>query len=223
MRAGERAHAMGFDACRGAGGVLALELAWSLGLGLEDRNRMGETCLLVAAGACEGELMARLVRQGADVEAEDINGNRALHLTASRGFAEGIEILLSGGANIEARITGSALGATPLMRSANKGGHPAFWLLLKHGASPNVFDQNGSSPLREVILSRDEEAAHALVELGADLSVPSVSGFVWDDARRMGLIELGNFLEQRSAAISEAQEIGAGIQAGKLGAGRFSL
>lgn len=218
---------MGFDACRGAGGPLALELAWSLGLGLEERDDSGDTCLLAAARSGEGDLMRLLARSGADLEAEDVHGMRPMHVAAASGFVEGLEILLFRGADIEARAGGSRVGATPLMMAAAAGGRPAFWLLLERGARAEVFDERGSSALESVVFARDEEAARALVELGADLTKPSsqgfAQGFVWDVAERMGMADLADFMRRREAAEREAVEIGGSAKPGAAAAPRRAL
>jgi hemoglobin len=93
-----------------------------------------------------GKLVAEiLVRRGADVNRpagpED---QTPLHMAARRGNLAVAQVLLNGGAALEAR---DKKGETPLRRAVNCG-HPEFVsLLLAHGADVNTRDKHGRTPL----------------------------------------------------------------------------
>jgi hemoglobin len=94
-----------------------------------------------------GKLVAEiLVRRGADVNtptgAED---QTPLHMAARRGNLAVAQVLLNGGAALEAR---DKKGETPLRRAVNCG-HPGFVsLLLAHGADVTTRDKHGRTPLQ---------------------------------------------------------------------------
>lgn len=83
------------------------------------------------------------LNRGADVNAQDANGNTALHKIAgySSESTETIEIiglLIDKGANIEAL---NKAGATPLFRAASMNNDKAAAYLLDRGANINVRDK----------------------------------------------------------------------------------
>jgi truncated hemoglobin YjbI/ankyrin repeat protein len=94
-----------------------------------------------------GRLVAEiLVRRGADVNRPaGPEEQTPLHMAARRGNLAVAQVLLNGGAALEAR---DKKGETPLRRAVNCG-HPEFVsLLLAHGADVNTRDKHGRTPLQ---------------------------------------------------------------------------
>src|SRR5437660_1567677 len=87
-----------------------------------------------------------LIRRGADVNTpRGPEAQTPLHMAARRGNIAIAQVLLDGGAVLEAQ---DKKGETPLRRAVNCG-HPEFVsLLLAHGADVNTRDRKGRTPLQ---------------------------------------------------------------------------
>ncbi|MFE5614424.1 ankyrin repeat domain-containing protein [Streptomyces sp. NPDC056463] len=91
----------------------------------------------------------------------------AVHYAAADGDAQGMKVLLAGGADPE---VADAAGWTPLHFAAQAQASPAIEVLLAAGASVDAVDGHGNTPLwRAVFCSQGEGAAiRLLMEAGAD-------------------------------------------------------
>ncbi|XP_064254565.1 NF-kappa-B inhibitor delta isoform X4 [Passer domesticus] len=117
-----------------AGGHWALARAAAEALrdlgGLEVREHLGKTPLLVAAAAAAPEIVRDLLVLGANPDAADHGGRTALHLAAAYGHPEILQAMMSSGVpvNVEAR---NFEGQTPLHcavlahNASLQGGHSA--------------------------------------------------------------------------------------------------
>ncbi|XP_041273625.1 NF-kappa-B inhibitor delta-like isoform X3 [Onychostruthus taczanowskii] len=146
-----------------AGGQWALARAAAEALrdlgGLEVREHLGKTPLLVAAAAAAPEIVRDLLVLGANPDAADHGGRTALHLAAAYGHPQILQAMMSSGVpvNVEAR---NFEGQTPL--------HCA---VLAHNASL----QGGHSPLggsgRGSPTPQDRfHCVELLLQMGADSS-----------------------------------------------------
>jgi len=109
----------------------------------------------------------RLLKRGADVNAQQADGATALQWAAYRGDAELAELLLKAGAK-----PGLANhdGATPLWLAAARGDAAVVKALLKGGADANEQLPLGRRPLMLAARSGSVDAVHALIERGADVN-----------------------------------------------------
>jgi ankyrin repeat protein len=109
----------------------------------------------------------RLVKRGADVNAQQADGATALQWAAYRGDAKLAELLLKAGAK-----PGLANhdGATPLWLAAARGDAAVIQALLKSGADANEQLPLGRRPLMLAARSGNVEAVHALLDHGADVN-----------------------------------------------------
>lgn len=82
----------------------------------------------------------KLLAHGADVNAQDADGDTALHGAAQTGNVEIMQMLLDKGANPNAQ---NHSGGTPLMWSAVYGHDDAARLLLSRGADMSLKDSDG--------------------------------------------------------------------------------
>ncbi len=146
-----------------------------------------------------------LLEQGADIEAEDIGGNRPLHLAVALNLPEIVELLLKQGADVNAK---ARYGRTPIMFSVVDPSLKLYDMLIKYGASPldkdieestllhyaatnsnipminlltsqiNVNSTNikGETPLHFAAWKGDLETINALLEQGANLNIPNKEG-----------------------------------------------
>jgi ankyrin repeat protein len=101
--------------------------------------------LLTALIADNVNEVKRLIKEGVDVDTRDPNQWTPLHAASSSGKYAITKLLLSLGADIEAKE--SMYNSTPLMRAAGEGQYAVVDLLLKKGADTLAVDGMGWSPL----------------------------------------------------------------------------
>jgi ankyrin repeat protein len=92
----------------------------------------------------------KLIAEGADVNAADLEGLTPLHAAASRDSVEVVRILLDAGAEVDAR---SNTGDTPLynaVRNTTPAAVSIMRLLRERGADPTIANEKGATPLRFV-------------------------------------------------------------------------
>jgi ankyrin repeat protein len=78
-----------------------------------------------------------------DVQKKDADGNTALHRECLKGNVDGVSLLVSKGADINAR---NNAGYTPLHSAAEKGKISVIQFLLSKGARPDLTDAKGNTP-----------------------------------------------------------------------------
>ncbi len=113
-----------------------------------------------------------LIDSGADVKAVDSEGNTPLHGVISDEIAA---LLISKGANVNAR---NALEQTPFLCVAGQQPliRPVLQLLLDHGASADVVDAQGRTPLHMAAKQDLSWSAKFLLDSGADAKVVDSQG-----------------------------------------------
>jgi uncharacterized protein len=94
-------------------------------------------------------------------------GRTAVHYAAADGDADGLRVLLAGGAAVEAV---DDVGWTPLHFAAQSQAPSVVEVLLAAGAAVDTADRHGNTPLwRAVFCSQGEGATiRLLLEAGAD-------------------------------------------------------
>jgi uncharacterized protein len=109
----------------------------------------------------------RLLKSGADVNAQQADGATALQWAAYRGDAAVAELLLKAGAKPS---LANHNGATPLWLAATHGDAAVIQALLKGGADANEQLPLGRRPLMLAARSGQVDAVRALLEHGADVN-----------------------------------------------------
>ena len=113
----------------------------------------------------------------ADLDARDEDGKTALALAADRGHLEVVKVLVSAGADVNARNTGVAGGSTPLhMASGHRNREPIMQLLIDNGAKVNTKGMLNATPLHIASLSGYPTNINLLLKHGADIAAVKDGG-----------------------------------------------
>ena len=104
------------------------------------RGLNGRPVLLAYVWREDKQRVEKLLAHGANVNAQDADGDGALHGAAKAGNVEMIRMLLDKGANPNAK---NRSGGTPLMWAAVFGHRDAAELLLSRGADASLKDKEG--------------------------------------------------------------------------------
>ena len=131
-------------------------------------NKVKHTPLMKAAKRGHINALTLLIKHGADVDLQDSDGYKALHLAVygSDISSEILSCLIGIGADVNARANN---GVTPLMIAAEKGHINAVTSLVKCGANVHLQDKYGNTALHYAARFRDglPEIVETLLNLGA--------------------------------------------------------
>ena len=134
----------------------------------------GMTPLLQAAYKGVDALTEVLLHHGAYIEEIDsLNGNTALSLAATEGNSSTVALLLSKGANVEARNKSQR---TPLLSAALNGDSLTVSHLLDHGANMKETDSGGNTAIHLAVWGGHEDTVALLASRGAPLDAPASQG-----------------------------------------------
>ena len=128
-------------------------------------NASGESALMLASLKGQLDLVAALIRKGADVNK---TGWTPLHYAASTGQVAVIRLLIEQHAYIDAE---SPNGSTPLMMASMYGTPDAVRLLLEEGADASLKNQQGLTAI-EFAKRADREDVVLLISKSVKASRP---------------------------------------------------
>lgn len=150
---------------------------------IQDRDENGQTLLMIACQAGNYEIVRELIRQGADVNAEDSDNWTPLINASKQGSEDIVRYLVSNGSSIEHREMG---GWTAVMWACYKGHADVVQFLLNEGACSNVYDAYHVSCLIWAAGRGHHEVVQHLIASGAKLNTGDKYGttpLVWSSRK----------------------------------------
>jgi ankyrin repeat protein len=129
--------------------------------------------LLSAAANGDTIAAARLLGQGADVEAKNNQGDSPLLLAARSQKAEVANLLIAKGAGLEDK---NDQGDTPLIAACTVGSTALTQLLVEKGADINARDDVGATPLMYAALAGNTTILDLLLAKGAAMNAADDNG-----------------------------------------------
>ena len=188
------------------------------GVPVNARAYDGSTPLHAAVEDGIPEMIAFLLKKGADVNARDDAGKTPLCLAFERqgdDQAAKIKALLDGGVNPN---LADDKGVAPLHLAAERGkdSTATVKLLLGKGAKTDVRNHDGETPLH---LAKDVAAATALLDAGADMNAKDEKGRTALFAAAQASMELLTLFLQRGADLHAVGPMGATLMHGTASGG----
>ncbi len=138
-------------------------------------NDPNQRLLFVAASAGELQVVNFLLDHGADINLVS-GGDTALNAATAHGNKAMVELLLSRGADVNARVT---TGGTVLHTAVENGFQAVAETLLQHHANVNApFPPNngGETPLHLAVIKSYPNLVNLLLKYGADVNATNGSG-----------------------------------------------
>lgn len=125
-----------------------------------------ETLLHIAVDRNHPEIVAALLKAGADVNAQNNDGETPLHRASLHSPASVLH-LIGAGAKVDARDN---ILDTPLHYAAESNSLETIAALINAGATIDLPGYDGRTPLFEAVFHENNEALKLLIELGADVN-----------------------------------------------------
>ncbi len=154
--------------------------------------------LIVAARARDVEEVRRLVRLGADVNAQDERQESAFLLATSEGPLALLELTLRNGARVNAK---DSFNGTGMIRAADRGHADIVGRLVRAGTELDHVNELGWTALHEAVIlgdgsTRYVDTVRVLVAAGADVAVPAARDGLTarEHARAAGQGEIAHLL-----------------------------
>ena len=140
-----------------------------------------------------------LIKHGADVIAQNEDGNTPLHLASQENQVEIARMLVEFGADVAAQ---NNHGETPLHQASFSGQLEITDMLIEHGADVATRNSHGETPLHHASFSGRVEVAGMLIERNADVTAQNSHG---DTPLHLALIqeqlEVAHMLLERGADV----------------------
>ncbi|CAG0916950.1 unnamed protein product [Notodromas monacha] len=134
----------------------------------------GHSALQAAAQNGHEEVIKLLLAHKADIELEDVDGDRAVHHAAFGDEPCALELLAHSGADLNAR---NKRRQTALHVAVNKGHIGVVRALLALGALPSLQDIEGDTPLHDAVSKKRDDILGVLLDYNADVAVCNNNGF----------------------------------------------
>ena len=165
---------------------------------VDEKNRSLATPLMFTVYRGYPEVVEILLKYQADYTLKDIYGDDSLRFL-EQGKGDGLAVarkFIDAEARENKVVGGSRI---PLLIQATRGGlFKVMAAFLKAGASPNVHDLNGNTPLIIATNQGSLERVHLLLEEGADPEIHTISGqTALSIAKAKGYKEIVRLLQEK--------------------------
>jgi uncharacterized protein len=191
-----------------------LKLLLEVGANVDSPNPEGQTVLMAVARTGNVDAARLLLDHGAAVDAkEKWGGQTALMWASARRHPEMMQLLISKGADVNARsidrdyqrhVTAEGRpksldsgGLTPLLYAARENCIACADVLLKNNADIDLPDPDGVSPLLLAIMNANWDLAKTLIAAGADVNQWDIFG----EAPLLTAVDLRNRIDGGRASI----------------------
>ncbi|GAB9476384.1 hypothetical protein Gpo141_00013450, partial [Globisporangium polare] len=133
----------------------------------------GDTVLNRAAWGGYVDIIAELLRNGAEIDARNKEGETALFYAAGYGRLGAVQQLINHGAVVDAATEN---GMTPLLRAADSGGLDVVRELIKNDADMHATTKDGRSVIHCAAAGRDSDVVAELLSRGVDPAARTKDG-----------------------------------------------
>ncbi|CAL1548517.1 unnamed protein product [Lymnaea stagnalis] len=140
---------------------------------LNQKDKYGNTFLILAAIGGETDLVIDLIHKGSDIEAQEKRGMTALMCASFSGSLKAVVMLLEKGADVNKKAIN---GRTALMFASLNGCKDVIEKLIDYGANINETCQNGMTALMYACQDRRTDIVKLLIGKGADLNIQDENG-----------------------------------------------
>ncbi|WP_308159401.1 ankyrin repeat domain-containing protein [Arthrobacter sp. ISL-65] len=157
--------------------------------------------LVLAAKANDVALVARLIREGGNVNAKDSIQDSAFLYAGAEGFNELLRLTLAHGADVRST---NRFGGTALIPASEHGHVETVRILIAAGVPVNHVNKLGWTAIQEAILlnnggPRQQDVVQQLLDAGADPNIRDPQGrTAVENAERLGFAEIARLIRSRS-------------------------
>lgn len=124
--------------------------------------------LIEAVKKSDEGALRKLLQQGGDVNAADVDGTTALHWAAYKNDLDTVKLLVQAGANVKAA---NRYGVRPMHLAATAGNAAMIDTLLSAGADPNEALPEGETAIMTAARSGSAASVKLLIARGAQVDV----------------------------------------------------
>jgi len=156
--------------------------------------------LVLAAKANDTALVARLIREGGNVNAQDSIQDSAFLYAGAEGFNEVLRLTLANGADVRST---NRFGGTALIPASEHGHVETVRILIAAGVPVNHVNKLGWTAMQEAILlnnggPRQQDVVRQLLDAGADPNIRDPEGrTALENAERLGFAEIARLIRER--------------------------
>jgi len=173
---------------------------------LNAKNQAALTPLNLAAEQGQAEVVALLLKLGADPYIGDNENSMPIHLGAISGSIEIVKMLQDIGVDVDIQDEN---GMTALLFAMSRRQIPMSFYLIEEGADTKVQTLNGFTPIQMASMSGNLDLVKLMVENRADVNVCVETGVTpLHSALSYGNTEIVKYLVEQGAKIDAESEIG---------------